>query len=99
MRKFVWRIMLWACTMFFCLELDRSNICMFKAILMLDWIGFKRPAQTNTDNFLQDLGLTTDLNLGNTLLRASFLVAELPCQLISKRLGPDIWTPAQVGYS
>ncbi|QRV77756.1 major facilitator superfamily transporter [Ceratobasidium sp. AG-Ba] len=26
-RKIDWRIMLWATTMFFCLDLDRSNIC------------------------------------------------------------------------
>ncbi|KAK0654219.1 putative transporter [Lasiodiplodia hormozganensis] len=76
-RKVDWRIMTWCWLMFVALDLNRRNIN--RAI---------------SDDMLADLGMdTNDFNYGQTIFLVSFLAAELPSGLISKKLGPDVWIP------
>ncbi|KAL4879951.1 major facilitator superfamily domain-containing protein [Aspergillus karnatakaensis] len=64
-------LMSWLCLMFFGLQLDRGNL-----------------SNALADNFLEDLNLTSDdYNNGNTIQTLSFLAAEFPVQLLTKRFG------------
>ncbi|KAF2716405.1 putative pantothenate transporter [Polychaeton citri CBS 116435] len=79
-RKLDWHVCTWACIMFFALQVDRGNL-----------------KQAVSADMLKELHLTTnDYNYGNTIFLVSFLLAEVPSQLISKKLGPDRWIPMQM---
>ncbi|PVI06677.1 major facilitator superfamily transporter [Periconia macrospinosa] len=79
-RKVDWKIMVWCCVMFASLNINRNNI-----------------SNAVSDNMLDDIGITrADYNVGQTIFRVGFLFAELPSQLISKRIGPDLWIPIQI---
>ncbi|KAH8663381.1 major facilitator superfamily transporter [Tricladium varicosporioides] len=76
-RKIDIRIIAWAWMMFLALDLNRRNIN--RAI---------------TDKMLPELKMNTnDFNYGQTIFLLSFLSAELPSGLISKKVGPDRWIP------
>lgn len=79
-RKLDWRVSLSSCIMFIALQVDRGNL-----------------AQAVSDNLLKDIGLNTnDYNTGNVVFLVCFLLAEIPSQLISKALGPDVFIPFQI---
>lgn len=79
-RKTDWTVLLWILVMFFGLNLDRGNL-----------------ANAAADNLLDDLHLSTnDYNNAQNMYRIGFLIAEIPSQMIGKRLGPDRWIPIQI---
>lgn len=79
-RKTDFRILLWVLIMFFGLNIDRGNLSLAVA-----------------GNLLDDLKLSTnDYNNAQNMYRVGFIIAEIPSQLIGKKLGPDRWIPIQI---
>lgn len=79
-RKIDWKILSWILVMFFALNLDRGNL-----------------ANATADNLLDDLKISTnDYNNAQNMYRVGFLIAEIPSQMIGKKLGPDRWIPVQM---
>ncbi|QLG72307.1 hypothetical protein HG535_0D00120 [Zygotorulaspora mrakii] len=78
--KLDWHVTLLSCFLFVALQVDRGNLL-----------------QGVADNLLHDLGLnSSNYNVGNTIFFLTFLCAELPSQLISKKIGADNWIPMQM---
>ncbi|SMR60747.1 unnamed protein product [Zymoseptoria tritici ST99CH_1A5] len=79
-RKTDFRILAWVLVMFFALNIDRGNLSLAIAGGLLD-----------------DLKLSTnDYNNAQNFYRVGFIIAEIPSQLIGKKLGPDRWIPVQI---
>lgn len=80
LRKTDMHATLFALIAFICLNIDRTNI---KTAI--------------TGSLFADVGIgTNDYNLGTTLNLFCFLAAELPSNLISKRIGSDRFIPVQM---
>ncbi|KAL4779969.1 putative MFS transporter [Aspergillus varians] len=79
-RKCDLKIFFWILVMFFGLNLDRGNL-----------------GNASSDNLLPDLNINTnDYNNAQNMYRIGFLIAEIPSQMVGKRLGPDRWIPIQI---
>lgn len=79
-RKSDLRIFAWILVMFFALNIDRGNL-----------------SNAVADNLLDDVALSTnDYNNAQNMYRVGFLIAEIPSQMLGKKLGPDRWIPVQV---
>ncbi|KAF2226135.1 putative MFS transporter [Elsinoe ampelina] len=79
-RRLDWHVCAWACVMFFALQVDRGNLSQAVSADMLDQLDLS----------------TNQYNYGRTIFYVSFLLAEVPSQLVSKKLGPDRWIPTQM---
>lgn len=79
-RKLDWRVTVTACILFVGLQVDRGNL-----------------GQAVADNLLDDLQMSTnEYNKGNSIFLLAFLLSEVPSQLVSKYLGPDVFIPLQM---
>jgi MFS family permease len=84
--------------MFFALQVDRGNFVQALADNLLEDLGLNTNG-TSTSMAASCICLvdhSTDYNQGQVVFLICFLLAELPSQLVSKKLGPDRWIPMQI---
>lgn len=91
--------------MFFGLQVDRGNLVQAVSDNLLDDLNLTtngkklawKPFHSIRGIMPDQIRLTRpDYNTGHTIFLVSFLLSELPSQLISKKLGPDRWIPLQI---
>lgn len=79
--------MLWAAISFSALNIDRGNLSQANSDNFLPDLNLTTDGMSiNYLSFLVQLMTVSDFNLGNSLFRLAFLAAELPSQLVSKRV-------------
>jgi hypothetical protein len=82
--------------MFFSLQIDRGNLQQAVSGTLLHDLNLSTNGEQVFLTTLFDAYVFPDYNWGNTVFLVSFLLAELPSQLVSKKLGPDRWIPMQM---
>ena len=79
-RKLDWKVLSRVCFATFAVSLDRGNTSYALADKMLDNINISR----------------NEFNYGIMVFWISYLIAEFPCAIIAKKVGPDLWIPIQL---
>ncbi|KAK9370099.1 major facilitator superfamily domain-containing protein [Lipomyces kononenkoae] len=75
-----WRVMAWVCVMMFSLQLNRMNI-----------------VNVLTTDIFMDLNMQpNDYNLGQSVFVTCFLLFEIPTQILTTIIGPEIWIPTMM---
>ncbi|CEQ39495.1 SPOSA6832_01045 [Sporobolomyces salmonicolor] len=101
-RKSDFYIFGWIMLMFLALDIDRGNMANATADNLLSDLGLTQ-GDYNLGNTLSKLGceldlfpLSPSLRLQLTVPTLPVLIAELPSQMIGKKLGVDVWLPMQM---
>jgi len=92
--------MLWAAISFSALNLDRNNLSQANSDNILGDLKLTTNGADVSRHHTSKMTLpdsrASDFNWANSIFRLTFLCAELPSQMVSKRLGPDRWIPTQM---
>jgi hypothetical protein len=95
-RKLDFRVCAFACFAFFALQVDRGNMAQAVSDNLLSDLNLTTNDYNTGMMGVSSLHMVLYLTLiGNTIFKVSFLLAEIPSQLISKKLGPDRWIPSK----